>query len=379
MSSALITSLLTNPQVRKIARNMAVGTIKTLGKSRRRRANKKQWYFGKRVGIPPNLAPQRKPMPIATSSGQRTSTPASATISAEEVICSLQVTAAGGPTLFGADTYSLNVAEPTTFPRASQAAMLYQKYRITSLRISYVSRLPTTTTGMVALALMADPTSETPGSMSDVAALAGAVLTSAYSSVDVPLPTALQAALGKNYLVKRMATPNADADSPLNSAARLVVASEGIANQTILGQLLVRYTIVFSDPKTNPDGATCTAFYRDCPILADVVSFEDPDVAGSQPFWARDIADPTLVTKRTSHPLLLYLETFSVTVEGAEINTADHTYAPRHFSEGTTKSVAVFWLPAGRYDFSLNLINPSGVGGTVLVYATTLGVTAGVL
>lgn len=380
MSAAVIAStLLSDPRVRQMAKKLAIGGVKALGRSRRRRANRKQWYFGKRIGVPPNM-PRRgagvrvsRPLAVATTSQSRVAS--SYTITGEEVMTTLKVTGGGTPQL-AFISYPVNIAEPVSFPRASQVAGQYQKYRINSLSLSYVSRLPSTTTGMIAMALQADPTAPDPTTLNEVCNLAGSVTDTIYQSLSVPLPASLQAALGKDYLIKVQASPQPISDSPLNTAARLVIVTDGVADGTNIGQILVRYSVTFSDPRVNPDGATASAVFQECSVETSRLLVPMESVEGVAPFWPRHVPNAaTLYTKRTAHPLLLYLE-FDEPISGVTIVAGDSEYEPRHVSSTATATVAVFFIPGGNYDFYISVDNAGAPNVGAVVYATTLGVRA---
>lgn len=296
-----LAQLAANPQVRKQAANVARTSVKTLGRSRARRARRGQWYAGKRLGIPAQLSSA----PAAV--GVRYSAPPARPVHIEvgsEVLDAVLARSAG----FSTWSYSVNPCEDDTFPRLAQLAKLYQKYTCESLRFEYIPAVPTTSSGNMGIAVQADPKSMLTGSFEEFMSLNGAVSAPVWQTASVLVPRELMAQTARQMVCKQNLTPIQNHEDRLTTMCRLSIALNNIPSAGInanYGTIKVHYRFTFRDPKLNVSAST-TSFTSLTPAASEPIDFASAAV-GLLPF----VFDDTSHTfrKRTLGPVLLAVHT----------------------------------------------------------------------
>jgi len=372
MQAALITKLASDPQMRQLAKQVGLASVRAVGRSRVRRQKRGQWYAGKRLGIPAaaRVTVQRAPM-AAAATWQKGPVANAQVIRASEVITPLTMVQAPTSDGFFTETYPLNPAEPHTFERLATMASLYQKYRIDQFALEYVTNLPTTTSGTVGFAMLADPTTAGPQSMSELSALANAVTSAIYSNIKIPLPAALQAQIGKTYLSKRLASPSAEDDSPFNTVGRLVFAiqSKDVEQNEICGNVIANYTFTFSEPRTAESGATCSGAFTGVSVDGEShADFTNRTTVGTPALFI-EAGRPTVLRKRSIQEVQLVL-LCGASTQPAHVDYGDDYVSPNYWFSGTSNSVHWFTIPRGKRSFKIEW---SGEGTLNKVISFTAG------
>lgn len=355
-------ALLANPQVRRAAANAGLATVRFLGNSRQRRANRGGWYFGKKMGIP---AKRRKPNPSPLFAVASTSAPVarSGTVTTNPTTQNYRATGADwlvdvavpndlAPYV---DSYSINPAESSTFARLSNIASQYQKYVLNSITLRYVPSCPTTQKGTLYLAPLRDPTSLPPQTVLAMRGLSGC------KSCAVRDPMTLT--INKAYLSRALngfyceppdgVTP--DQDNALRTCGRLCLMLDGVVkNDGIVGTLSMTYDFQLSDPKTVPEGSALGGYYKWDEYDSASVSLPTTtyDSQGGRPaltpfsasMWRKRHVGPMMIMFRATSNASDPTPVIQLLMDGDLLAASEVV----HHVDGVRKSMLSWLLPAGK-------------------------------
>lgn len=148
-------------------------------------------------------------------------------------------------------TRLINPKNATLFPWASKMAACYDMYHINRLTFEYVSHCPTTTNGILCMAIDYDPTdanNTTP--LASLQQYGGAVTTQLYMGASLTWKEASTVMKNHKYFTKASGTADRLAD--VGTFVWKVVPGVQTDTGTTYGELFVNYSITFYDPETNP-------------------------------------------------------------------------------------------------------------------------------
>lgn len=338
-----------------IARQVAKQGVKFVGRSRRRRANKGQWYFGRRVGIPPSRLGSEQTAkgiqvgPVSVGKVMSTNVAKSSLrVVGTEWLADVKPT----HTIDGvwADVIPINPSEPGVFPRLCQIASQYQKYNPVSLRVNYVPTCATDHTGALYMAVLANPTTAPPETVQDIMGLQGTQRCSPWQTAQLPVPLSLMSPSYKSYFTDVPVGYSWTDQDVTKTVASIVLMTSGVNTGAEIGKLSVTYVFDFSDPKTDNTSAQMSGRIEFGAVVdGDPLDFHGADEHGTLP--VRTVAgDTTLAIKRHRGHLLVFavLKGTGVTAFdlGLQFNGVSLT-ATMAFEYGTTEELRVYKIPAG--------------------------------
>jgi len=248
-----------------ITKKVGKASLQALGRSRRRRAVAGKWYFGRKVGIPPNRPPR---MPPRNGSGglavTATTTRATNLGQTLKQLQSANVRIEKGTESFGdvlvlsdwlVNGYAtvlsqiINPADPGTFPALSAISNQYQRFRTQSLVFTYTPSASTAVNGTLYMAFVPDADADDPQDISAIQSLLGCVSVPVYgtSSKLVVTPQMLQQA----YNVQQIYKPEmpGEVETTLNAAGKFIVGVSGVTppeGGLTLGTITCTYGFAFS-------------------------------------------------------------------------------------------------------------------------------------
>jgi len=239
-TSALVKRMSQDPQVRAVARQLAGASVRALGQSRRRRANRGKYYVGKRVGIPPNRVRSQQ-MPAAVNVKSQGGAKNTYNVTKREK-CHYDINCEGGSNgaLYNNGIFPNAV---DMFPLLHDIARSYTSYRFNRLRFSYQPRAPTDEKGMVYMGF--DPQAHSSDSdwpnVSTVASLPRHAEGSIRGTVSLDIPC--------DKKVRYLTVPQDTAHDPLNYyLGHFVMMVQG-DNITDVGDLFADYSITLENAK----------------------------------------------------------------------------------------------------------------------------------
>lgn len=210
---------------------------RTLSSSQRKRARQR---FG--VASPPLMMVPTRPKASLARARPTKQGPGlagkTATISKCELLQDVQKGIGNAPLV---QSWVINPASARTFNQAQLMSTGYNKYRITSLRIRYTPSCGFETSGMLALGFNSDSSDALPETKTELYGMKYTAETAARSPVIFQIPT--------DSTVRYCRDSAAD-DPKLVDFGRLVLMTYGSddTDPSILGELFIEYTVVFSDP-----------------------------------------------------------------------------------------------------------------------------------
>lgn len=264
--------VLNTPQARNMIRQIATGSVRALGRSRARRANRGKYYVGKKVGIPPNIGYRPAPM-------QKTRQPANVNVSVTSRsgsirLCKREQTAwpvrANNSGNGKIGVWALNPQSNVLFPILSQSCRSYTKYRFTALSFQFVPRQGTDADGNVYLAYQPQyATDSSFPSISVIANMPNVATGSIRQTVELKIPPAN---LNKTYFIS---PPPGRGFDDLNYYAGTFVCSGQNSNNDedgdFAGDLYVSYTVDLLESKLLVENSTSAYSWQEDGAVANKV------------------------------------------------------------------------------------------------------------
>lgn len=347
---------------------MSIGRqgIRQLGNSRRRRATRGQWYFGQKIGIPPNMqsvaSTSRAAAPLirrrVTTQGVARSTrmrtdPAPQVFNATGLDWLTDVSCVTNP-VGGVyvESYPINPAEPWTFPRLSNIASQYQKYTVNSVTLMYTPTCPTSQKGTIYIAPLRNPTDPIPQTPQTMRGLSGCFSGAVREVLTVTFGKAQLSSAFNGFYCGPPKGIDPASDDVTKTCGRFALMLDGVAQADgVVGVLSLKYSFVLSDPKQSAEGSALTGSYEIDAVNSTSININDvSNIVGSPPLFPFG----TLFRKRVTTPMLLLItheETAApdspvVNVDGAPIAS---------FAEDVTgtKMRSWYWILAGRQTISI--------------------------
>jgi hypothetical protein len=155
-----------------------------------------------------------------------------------------------GSTAFSSKKFEVNPGLPNTFPWLSKIASRYESYKFEKLHFSFETEAPTSSTGVVILAIDFDPTDAAPLSKTDALSYEGAIRSAPWSNC--------MYAAAKNDLHKRKSNYvrcgalGSSATLALHDIGNLFVVTKAQAGSSVIGELYVDYDVILETPQTEP-------------------------------------------------------------------------------------------------------------------------------
>lgn len=354
MSGAALSALAANPQLRALTVNAARATVRAVGRSRRRRQGRGKWYFGRKIGIPPNI--ERTPIRSApVSLGQQIVSRASAAsrrVTGTEQAMRVYIDYAPVQGTWKASS-PINPCEEFTFPRLSAEGHLYQQYKCQSLSFIYTPSCASTTEGAIAIGFQADPTRPIPDSIEDMGSLFGTQTGSVWQPMRITIPPRAIARTLPHFYAQQSSTPAPADDDRMQTCGRLVVITSGVAEGTVCGVIRAQYTFEFSDPRPQTQGAvSCAHETFGNHAVGYYQTSEATTRTGIFPYFGTN----HILYKRNSYPVLLYARWYATSgvgdIQVHDLNGAAPvavTPVTTYNDPSTTSIKSALWiLPSGR-------------------------------
>jgi hypothetical protein len=189
-------------------------------------------------------------------------------------------------TFAGSDTGSFQILQASInpglaylFPWLHNVAINYEKYRFRKLKFRFVSAVPTSTLGFVALAVDPDANDTVPDSMPALMSFQGACSGNTWMSCDLQVPVAH---LGELYL-RSGTVPDTDVKT-YDIGNFLYGTTTGIAEVDTLGYLYVDYEVDLINPAAHiVSGATSESFALTSTAHSLTVPFSGAQTYGTLP------------------------------------------------------------------------------------------------
>lgn len=352
--------MLANPQFRSIARNVGMSAVRGLGRSRARRAGRGKWYFGRRVGIPPQRQNRRSgggggvlyaststSAPVARSSRIATN-PTSQRYNATGVdwLTDVANTTTLDPSVY---SYTVNPAEPSSFPRLANIAAQYQRYELQSLQVVYTPTCATTQKGMLYIAPIRDPTSPLPDTVPAMRGLSGCMSCAVRDPMSVTILKSQMSSALNGFYCEAPTGVEPEEDNALRSCGRIAIMTDGVLkNDGDVGSIIMRYNFILSDPKSAPEGSALSGgLVYTAGFAAGDLDLTDYSAIHGKP--AISLLPDGSGIKRSIGPVLIQARgdcaahDLVLEVDGTPMAALDH-----HQIGVTTFWISSFWLPPGR-------------------------------
>lgn len=251
-----------DPAVQGLALRGAKGAMKMMGRSRRRRGRRGQWYLGKRLGIPsdfrisartPGDAPVNRANPSTVQPGRMQ------IVQKRELL--LDLTTSATANAYAGAYFVINPAEAGTFPSLANIAEQFQKATFTSLKLEYVGECPTSTAGTIGMNVVADCQAVLPSTFEELASAAGARTVTSWSSLMFPVDLKNMIQLPAGNLVSAPLTPSPANADRFSSMGTILIGYTGAPASTKVGKIYVHYTVRLSDPIARPFRATHVSYH----------------------------------------------------------------------------------------------------------------------
>lgn len=155
-----------------------------------------------------------------------------------------------GSSAYDVKSFPLNPGLSRTFPWLSKIASRYESYRFEKLSVMYETEAPTSSTGVVALAVDYDPTDAAPASKTAALSYQGAVRSAPWAS-SAHHSRSLDLHKRKSYFVRSGNLPDSGSLA-LHDTGNLFVVTKGQADASNVGELYVEYDVVLETPQTDP-------------------------------------------------------------------------------------------------------------------------------
>lgn len=169
------------------------------------------------------------------------------TVEHEELIADIN-----GSQLFQVTGYSINPGMGLTFPWLSQAAPLYESYKLEKLEFVFQSSAPTSATGTVMMAIDYDASDPLASTKQQLATYRGFVRSAPWEECTC---ISIQEDLNKlpTHFIRTGPLP-ANSDIKLYDVGTLNFAVQGQADTSPVGELYIRYRVKLMTPQLNVTG-----------------------------------------------------------------------------------------------------------------------------
>jgi hypothetical protein len=179
----------------------------------------------------------------------------------------------GSALAFGVRAFiPVNPANSEMFPWLSALATRYESYKFHSLKVIYEPLVPTSSFGVVLMAIDYDATDLPPGSKSQMMSYDGAVRGSVWLDVSLNSSKANLQKIPVKYTLDH--APGANQDLKLYNVGTLIVAMAGTLDTTVKGELYVEYDVEFTTPALEQDEAVFKLQYTGLNSVTQL--FADP-------------------------------------------------------------------------------------------------------
>ena len=366
-------AILADPRVRTAARNAGIATIRALGRNRQRRANQGRWYFGRRVGIPPR---RRRNADASVS----TSALLNAVVTSQPVARSAKVATNPTTQTFNAvgvdwltdvantlvenpyvESFAINPAEPSSFPRLAHIASQYQKYVFNSVSLVYTPSCATTQKGTLYIAPIRDPTAALPTTVLQMRGLSGCKSSAVRDGMTITFTKAQLSNALNGFYCEAPDGVTPDLDNVTRTCGRMVLMLDGVAKDDgVVGTLVLRYSFTLSDPKTTPEGAALAGGYRFDGGFTGDLEPTDYDLLRGKP--AVTAVEGIGFRKRTVGPIFVSAlgrivgataPVFTMEIDGV---TVPPTHTLVNTSAGYSYRLQTYWIESGRQTFTFNSV-----------------------
>lgn len=224
-------------------------------KQKQRRAVKKQQAVVKAKATTGKAVVKQTPVPIAVGTSFTMGRPSFKAVGTDLIVSHCEfVEFLNGSTAFSVQNLFLNPGNGTLFPWLTALARRFESYIFESLEIHFEPTCPTTSRGAVYMVVDYNPQDPAPTSVNQIMTYEGAVRTSSFMSKAF--------AASKQGLSKRKTYfVSGDVLEPTNGenlydAGRVLIAVNGQADASEVGEIYVRYRIRLMTPEM--DTATGT-------------------------------------------------------------------------------------------------------------------------
>lgn len=180
-------------------------------------------------------------------------------IAKRELLFDISTTSANA---YDAAVFAVNPAESGSFPSLAVIAEQYQKASIKMLRFEYVPKCATSTTGSVAINVIADAQATKPATFEELAGACGARSSTAWMAMTFPVNLNNMIQIPGGNLVGAPLTPNNTSYDRFTTMGTAVVGWTGVPASTNIGSVYVHYIVQLSDPIARPTKPTHVSYYQ---------------------------------------------------------------------------------------------------------------------
>jgi len=159
-----------------------------------------------------------------------------------------------GSVAFSSITYPVQPGVPTLFAWLASQAMLYQEYEFMNLRFIYETEKGSSTNGKVMFAFQPDVYDEPPANKQEMLENLYKSTGAPWESFSLSIPKVALKTLGKSKYVRTAAIIGGDLKT--YDVGQLIVATQGMADTSSVGELYVEYEILLKTPVQSAKAAT---------------------------------------------------------------------------------------------------------------------------
>lgn len=183
-----------------------------------------------------------------------------------------------GSELFTSTSYSLNPGISATFPWLSIMAKQFESYLFRSLKFDFETQKSASTSGSVMLAVDFDAADAPPSNKQELMSFHNAVRSAVWAECCYSSDLKDLQKFGVQRYI-RSSGLSANLDIKTYDVGNLVVATQGEADSSVIGELYVEYDVELITPQLSVSSSGPSAFaLNDCtPIDADLMAGSIPD------------------------------------------------------------------------------------------------------
>lgn len=149
---------------------------------------------------------------------------------------------------YSVDSYRINAGDTLTFPWLSSIARNFEKYKFSSLGVAFVSGQATSMPGKVGLGIDYDPLDEPPSNRVEFFTLTAHTEAAPWDNLVLNIPC-------KGGF--KFTDQSVDANTRLVDMGQLLVMNDLATADSILGDLIVSYTVELAEPQPKPSDLYC--------------------------------------------------------------------------------------------------------------------------
>jgi len=168
-----------------------------------------------------------------------------------------------GSVAFSSTTFPVQPGVPTLFAWLASQASLYQEYEFMNLRFIYETEKGSSTNGKVMFAFQPDVYDEPPANKQEMLENMYKATGAPWESFNLPVPRSALKTLGQSKYVRTATIIGGDLKT--YDVGQLIVATQGMADASSVGELYVEYEILLKTPVQS----TRAAIYS---VSADITS-----------------------------------------------------------------------------------------------------------